>query len=123
MRRGSYLVTGPDDATADFSITAFPGDVGGDLANVNRWRGQISLGPINAATLADSTIQVAGQDLTLTVVEMANPDLPEPQRILGALVFFEGNTWFFKLMGPDALVASEKANFISLLKTVKGHNH
>ena len=123
MRRGSYLVHGSDGATADFSITAFPGDVGGDLANVNRWRGQISLGPIDAATLANSTTQVAGQDLTLTVVEMANPTTAEPQRILGALVFFEGNTWFFKLTGPDALVASEKANFIALLKTVKGHNH
>lgn len=122
MRRGSYVITGSGDA-ADMSITAFPGDVGGDLANVNRWRGQIQLPAIDAATLSQTSTQVAGQDLMLTMVEMANSEIAEPQRILAALVTFEGSTWFFKMLGPDALVATEKDNFIALLKTVKGHNH
>lgn len=123
MRRGSYTISGADGAVADMSITAFPGDVGGDLANVNRWRGQIQLPKIDDATLAQTSTRVAGQDLMLTMVEMANPDLAEPQRILSALVTFEGSTWFFKLMGPDQLVAAEKENFIAFLKTIKGHNH
>ncbi len=123
MRRGSYVVTGSDGASADMSITAFPGDVGGDLANVNRWRGQIQLPPIDAATLSQTTTQISGQDVSLTMVEMVNLDLATPQRILAALVNFEGSTWFFKLLGPDSLVASEKDNFIALLTTVKGHNH
>ena len=123
MRRGSYTIIGADGAVADMSITAFPGDVGGDLANVNRWRGQIQLPQIDAATLAQSSTQISGQDLMLTMVELANPDMATPQRILAALVNFEGSTWFFKLLGPDPLVAAEKKNFIALLKTVKGHNH
>ncbi len=123
MRRGSYTISAPDGTVADMSITAFPGEVGGDLANVNRWRGQIQLPQIDAATLAQTSTQIAGQDLMLTMVEMTNPEMEPPQRILAALVFFEGSTWFFKLSGPDALVAAEKSNFISLLKTVKGHNH
>lgn len=123
MRRGSYSITGADGEIADMSITAFPGDVGGDLANVNRWRGQIQLPQIDAATLSQTSTQIAGQDVMLKVVEMANPDMATPQRILAALVNFEGSTWFFKLLGPDALVAAEKENFIALLKTVKGHNH
>lgn len=123
MRRGSYTINGSDGAIADMSITAFPGDVGGDLANVNRWRGQIQLPQIDAATLAQTSTQIAGQDLMLTMVEMANPNMPDPQGILAALVNFEGSTWFFKLQGPDKLVGAEKNNFIALLKTVKGHNH
>ena len=122
MRRGSYTINGPDGVIADMSITAFPGDVGGNLANVNRWRGQIQLSQIDAATLAQSSTQVAGQDLMLTMVEMTNPNMADPQGILAALVNFEGSTWFFKLQGPDKLVAAEKNNFIALLKTVKGHN-
>src|SRR5882724_4414392 len=47
MRKGSYRVPGPDGTDADLSITAFPGDVGGRLANVNRWRGQLELPPLN----------------------------------------------------------------------------
>src|SRR2546425_682214 len=46
MRKGSYAVPGDGGATADLSITAFPGDVGGEAANVNRWRGQVSLPPL-----------------------------------------------------------------------------
>src|SRR5208283_3168699 len=42
MRRGSYGVGG-----AEVAITAFPGDVGGVLANVNRWRGQAGLAPVD----------------------------------------------------------------------------
>src|SRR4051812_22881438 len=49
MRKGSFAVTGENGETADLSITAFPGDVGGDLANINRWRGQIQLPPITDA--------------------------------------------------------------------------
>ena len=50
MRKGSYAVPGPG-GEADLAITAFPGDVGGDLANVNRWRGQLALPPIEAGEL------------------------------------------------------------------------
>src|SRR5512146_2102542 len=46
MRKGSYLVAGSDGAKADLSVIAFPGDVGGDLANLNRWRAQIQLPPV-----------------------------------------------------------------------------
>jgi len=123
MRRGSFVITGEDGASADMAITAFPGDVGGDLANINRWRGQIQLPPLSAEELPGTLTTVRGDGLSLTIVEMANPDAAPAQRILGGLASFEGNTWFFKLMGPDALVAAEKTAFINFLKTVQGHQH
>ena len=51
VRQGSFLVTAADGAKADISVITFPGDVGGDLANVNRWRGQVQLPPIGDADL------------------------------------------------------------------------
>ncbi|MFU8827965.1 MAG: hypothetical protein ACNA8P_00865 [Phycisphaerales bacterium] len=40
-------VEAPDpDGPVEVAITRFPGRVGGDLANVNRWRGQMGLGAI-----------------------------------------------------------------------------
>ena len=123
MRKGSYLIKGPDGATADLSITAFPGDVGGDLANINRWRGQIKLEPITAESLSSQVTSINAQGLTLKSIEMANLEIPEPQRVLGAIVGFEGNTWFFKLTGPEALVANEKSSFIAFLETIEGHSH
>ena len=39
--------------------------------------------------------------------------------MLGAMVPYEGAMWFFKLSGPDALVAATKPAFLEFLKTVK----
>ncbi|MFI5357700.1 MAG: hypothetical protein ACHQ4G_10235 [Opitutales bacterium] len=119
MRRGSFTVKGADGAEADLSITAFPGDVGGELANVNRWRGQVKLPSIAAADLPAATTKLSAHGLEFTVVDLTSPDAAAPTRILGALVSHDGNTWFFKLMGPSALVAQQKPAFLAFLQTVQ----
>lgn len=115
MRKGSYTVKGTG-GDGDMSIMAFPGDVGGDLANINRWRGQIGLGPIAEAELASTTqhLDRNGLHITLAVVNGAGA-----QGILGAIVPHGDATWFFKLTGPAALVAKEQAAFTAFLDTVK----
>ena len=37
----------------------------------------------------------------------------------GAIVPLNGETWFFKLLGPDALVAQQKPAFLEFLRTVR----
>ena len=112
MRKGSYAVTGPE-GTGDVSVTAFPGDVGGDLANVNRWRGQLGLPPVGTVAEAAQPLEVNG--LRLLVFEGANGG----QRMIAAIVSRPAETWFFKLTGPDALVARTKPEFLDFLRTVK----
>lgn len=119
MRKGSYAVPGTGGADADLSITAFPGDVGGELANINRWRGQLELPPLAEADLAAAVTRLDQNGLSFVVVDFANPQSAKSQRIVGALVPFDGATWFFKLMGPDALVAREKPVFLAFLQTVR----
>jgi len=112
MRKGSYAVSGPEGA-GDISITAFPGDVGGDLANVNRWRGQLGLPPVQDAARALQPLEANG--LHMMVFEGVN----EGRRMIGVIIPQSGATWFFKFTGPDALVAREKPTFLSFLQTVK----
>ena len=119
MRKGSYAVPGAAGAEADLSITAFPGDVGGELANVNRWRGQIQLPPLTADELPTATTRVEQNGLTFVVVDFASPATGQPTRIVGAIVPGQGATWFFKLMGPDATVAAAKPDFLRFLSTVR----
>ena len=117
MRKGSFTIPGEGGAEAELSITAFPGDVGGELANLNRWRGQISLPPV-ATSEAAAVTRLTQADLTLTIVDFGGTGA-RPQRIVGAMVPFGGATWFFKLMGPDAVVAQAKPAFLEFIKTVK----
>ena len=119
MRKGSYAVPGADGAEADLSITAFPGDVGGELANVNRWRGQIQLPPLTAGDLATATTRIEQNGLTFVLVDFASSAAGQPARIVGAIVPGQGDTWFFKLMGPDATVAAAKPDFLRFLSTVR----
>ena len=119
MRKGSYAVPGEGGVEADLSITAFPGDVGGELANVNRWRGQVQLPPLGEADLGGAISHVAQNGLPFTLADFAAGNGSKSQRILGAIVPYADSTWFFKLTGPDALVAKSKPDFLAFLKTVK----
>jgi hypothetical protein len=119
MRKGSFAIKGDAGADADLSITAFPGDTGGLLANLNRWRGQISLAPLAAGELETSLQHFDGAGLHFEVVDFAGTANGTPTRILGAVLSRPGETWFFKLMGPDALVAAQKNDFLEFLRSVK----
>jgi len=120
MRKGSFAVRGENGgADADLSITAFPGDTGGLLANLNRWRGQVSLPPLAAAELEGALEHFDGAGLHFEVVDFVGTANGAPTRILGAVLSRPGETWFFKLMGPDALVAGQKEDFRNFLRSVK----
>lgn len=107
MRKGSWSV-GPDDAAADLAVTVFPGDVGGRVANFNRWRQQLGLPPGDAAMF--DAIQVAKVGtLQGEVVHFASADGAKATRAV--LVAHKGSTWFFKLTGPAATVTSAAAAF------------
>jgi hypothetical protein len=117
MRKGSYVIKG-DGGEADLAISAFPGDVGGDLANLNRWRGQINLPPVSQAEFEAAAQRIERNGLRMTVVDLVGTG-PNAQRILGAMIPYGGATWFVKLIGPDALVANEKPAFTAFLETIQ----
>jgi hypothetical protein len=118
MRKATYSVPG-EGGEAELTITAFPGDVGGELANLNRWRSQLQLPPIGQAELGSAAQRIERNGLRLTVVDIAGSGA-SPQRILGAMIPHDGSTWFFKLgPGPDKTVAKEKSAFTAFLDTIK----
>ncbi len=119
MRKGSFTVKGADGAEADLSITAFPGDTGGLLANLNRWRGQLALPPLAESQLDGALVHTDANGLHFEVVDFTGTAKDVPTRIVGAVLSRPGETWFFKLMGPDALVAGQKPAFLDFLRTVK----
>jgi hypothetical protein len=118
MRKGSYSV-GRGGEEVDISITAFPGDVGGLAANVNRWRGQVGLQPVDESALGTVTEAFDANGVHFTVVDCAGTAPSGAQRIVAAIVPLQGATWFFKMTGPAALVEDEKPAFMALLRTVQ----
>jgi len=123
MRKATFLIPGVNGAPgAELAVTAFPGDVGGPLANVNRWRGQLSLPPLAEGDLTAALNHLDVGPLHLDYVELAAAGSPPARRVLGALVPHAGATWFFKLDGPDAVVAQEKPAFLAFLQSLRPAN-
>ena len=120
MRRGSFTIRGEGNATADLSIVALPGAAGGLAENLNRWRGQVGLASLDAAqVVAQTTVVKTDAGLEFTVADLVAEGSGPRQRLLGAIANHGGEAWFFKLTGPDALVAQTKPAFLAFLHTVK----
>ncbi len=125
FRKGSFLARGADGKTADVSVIAFPKAAGGLLANVNRWRDQLKLAPITDVVQAGTPLSVAGRDLffvDLVSEQSIGPD-GSKSRILGGVFPAEGETWFFKMVGPDQLVESQREAFQQFLQSVHPGDH
>jgi hypothetical protein len=125
MRQASFLSAEKNGERADISVIALGGPAGGMLQNVNRWRGQIALPPLDEAALGGlvTKTQISGAEGTL--LDMAGDKPPEgkskPQRTIAAVTEHEGASWFFKMTGEDSVVAAEKPTFIAFLETVRFH--
>jgi hypothetical protein len=119
MRKATYFVPGENGAAGDLSVTAFPGDVGGELANLNRWRGQLQLPPLAEGDVAGAVTRLSPNGLSVTLVDFSGGPADKPTRLLGAIVPYGGATWFFKLIGPVDLVAKEKPVFLNFVQSLQ----
>lgn len=117
MRKGSWRVTDEAGAQADISVLAFPGDVGGDLANVNRWLQQINAPSISEEEL--SRMREAGARVTDGHEGFTVWLEGDEQFVYGAIIAVDGHTWFFKMMGAPAVVKQEREAFDTFLDTVQ----
>ena len=116
MRKASFVL----GSGAEVSISAFPGDVGGLLANVNRWRTQVEVGPISADELAHTVthVQVSGGEL----LEIhAGPAAPGGKAVVVATLATAKQTWFFKLAGDASAVVSAQPEFDAFLTSIATH--
>ena len=119
MRRASFAVPMRDEPEADLSISALGGVAGGLPANINRWRAQLGLPELAPDEVTGSTESISADGLAFTFVDLAGQSGDTAVRMLAGIANYEGQTWFFKLTGPDQGVAAEKAAFIAFLRTIK----
>ncbi len=115
MRVGSFLIKGDKGQQVDMSVVPLSGEAGGDLSNINRWRGQISLGPITEADLPGQSQKITPGGRAMLLVDFAN----QSKRLMAAIYHREGRTWFFKMMGDETTVTAAKPKFMQFLKTIK----
>ena len=107
--------------TADVSVIPLGGSAGGDLANVNRWRGQVGQPAVAEDDLKKSAeaVTVGSEPADLFDLAGTAPGSGAPSRIIGVIFHANDTAWYFKMMGDDALVEKNKPAFIAFLKAVQ----
>ena len=110
---------------ADLSVIPLELDGGGALDNVNRWRGQLGLGPTTAEGIeAMERVPVLGAqaylfDETGSYQGMLAGDSIPAARMLGALVIGAERSYFIKFVGPEEVVDREEDTFRVFLDSLE----
>jgi hypothetical protein len=109
----------PGTGKLDISVVFLPGAAGGELANVNRWRGQIGLGPMGEAALAKARTALKTKAGTVAAFDFTGEGQTKSRMVVGLLTTADGNSWFLKMVGDDAPVGRTKPEFMRFLESLR----
>jgi hypothetical protein len=115
MRLATFRVPA-GDATAEVAITRFPGDVGGELANVNRWRQQMGLAPVTDAELPDLLTRFESGGASGYAVRAEG----EVTHLLAAGVHDPRAdvTWFVRVIGAPEIVDAVEGDLMAFARSM-----
>ncbi|MEZ5990553.1 MAG: hypothetical protein R3F30_15865 [Planctomycetota bacterium] len=122
MRLASFAIDGSDQT--ECYLFPLGGDGGGTLNNVNRWRGQMGLEPVDGATLAQAPrVQVLGHEVALVEIAgsfqgMSGPVIAEAE-MLAVMVELGDRALTVKLTGPKAVVQKSKDRFVAFVRSLR----
>jgi hypothetical protein len=115
MRYASFSAPAENGGKIDISVVTFPGDGGSDADNVNRWRGQIGLAPLDPNAVTSQVAHFKTADTTFSTTDIAG----DKTRTIAAWTRRDGRVWFFKATGPNAAVEKEKPKFVKFIESVR----
>ncbi len=117
MRIAAWRIEGQE-----CTLMSFPGDVGGDEANIRRWLGQVGHGA-DAATLSafvaqpERLVTDSGLDVRLFDLTALLPD-GAAQSVLAAIIPAGDQSIFVKLMGNTPVLQRHKEAFTALSRSI-----
>jgi hypothetical protein len=115
MRYASFSAPGDERGKIDISVVTFPGDGGSDADNINRWRGQMGLAPVDATTVTSQVTPLKTGNTTFATTDIAG----DKTRTIAAWARRDGRVWFFKATGPSTAVEKQKPNFVKFIESVR----
>ena len=118
IRKGNFRIAGPD-RVAEITVTAFPGDVGGLEANLNRWRRQVGLPPAPMDTLREGLEEIEIDGSPAQFVELIASPGAQSNGIAGAIIPRRSHTWFVKMVGDTTLLREQEPNLMGFLQSIR----
>jgi hypothetical protein len=111
-------------AETECYLVVLPGQAGGLVPNINRWQGQMGLGPLSEEEVdALPRAQFLGEEAYLLQADgdyvgmdgIAHSDMT----MLALLLMREEDSLFLKMIGPEPEVATQRESFLRLASTLE----
>ncbi len=131
MRRAQYRVPGPGGDGECVVFYFGPGQGGDPAANAVRWARQFEQADGSSSLDAMQVRELAGNGIVVQLVEirgtfdggMTMTDAPAERKpdymLLGGIAQGPDAPWFFKFTGPEETVRARRADFESLLESLR----
>jgi len=116
-----FNIAGEANSQAAVNVSMSAGNGGGLAANVNRWRGQLGLPASSPAEISSAvqTLDLPGGKAMLVEMNGNDARTGQASQLIGVMVPTGTQTWFYKLMGSQAVVDREKKAFTNFIATAK----
>jgi hypothetical protein len=115
MRYASFTASVDNGEKIDISVVTFPGDGGSDPDNINRWRGQIGLPPLDRNAVSSQIAPLKTADTTFSTTDIVGAK----GRTIAAWTRHDGLALIYKATGPNAAVEKEKPNVVNFIESVR----
>ena len=122
MRLANLTVDGHDNVECYFTVL---GGTGGGLEmNINRWRKQMGQDELSSDAIAAlPKLPLLGGDATFVTIDgtfggMSGSTSNENFRMYGLARVDEGQAFFVKMTGPEAVLAEQEAQFLAFSKSI-----
>jgi hypothetical protein len=125
MLQAKFLLAGPGEAKAEVTVSVLGGGGGGLLPNMNRWRTQqLGLPEVAESDVSRLVSPLDGAEGKALLVDMTgqDPKTQQKARLVVVILSQTDRTWFYKLMGDEAVVEKEKQAFLKFVQTAKHPN-
>ena len=109
----------PFPGKLEATVVVLAGTAGGEVSNVNRWRGQIGLPPIEEKDLPALRKIVKTKAGMVAVFDFTSEGQTKSRMVAGLLSTPDGNTWFMKLVGDSGPVAQAQPDFMHFLGSLR----
>ncbi len=102
------------------TVSKLAGDGGGLAANINRWRGQVGLKPLDDKDVNGQPLKIADSNEEMLLFNLtAENSAPDAEGILAGVLPLKTETWYFKFTGPVGVLRKTEGVFAEFLRSVR----
>ena len=112
----AYVLPGGGRVT----VSKLAGDGGGLAANINRWRGQVGLKPLDDKDVAGQPLKIADSQEEMLLYNLTSENsAADAEGILAGVLPLTTETWYFKFTGPVGVLRKTEGVFAEFLRSVR----